>query len=134
LWSSIITFILCLDDFFLVHEVLARRYLGIREKLVYLAYAILCAWYLSKFRQVIFGSNWYCFFAAFVFFGLSLFVDLFQSRWPSHWRIFFEDGFKLMGIVSWTGYLVRTCFQALRPTIMAQRGSTIIYPSGLSAP
>ena len=120
LWSSIITFILTLDDFFLFHEVLARRYLRISEKIVYLAYATLCAWYLAKFRQIILRSNWLFLLAAFVFFGLSLFIDVFQSRWPWPSRIFFEDGFKLMGIVSWSGYLIRTCFQALRATMTAQ--------------
>jgi len=42
-------------------------------------------------------------------------VDAFQERWSSPWRILFEDGFKLLGIVSWSSYLIRTCSRTAAP-------------------
>jgi hypothetical protein len=119
LWSGLLTCILTLDDFFLFHDYFAWRYLRLSQKIIYLAYATFSVWYLIKFRQIILNSNWLLFFVAFAFFGLSVFMDLFLRQWPSPWRFFFEDGFKLIGIVSWSGYLIQTCLQALRATMKA---------------
>ena len=114
LYSSALTFMLTLDDFFLFHESLAGYYLGLGEMPVVFAYAVACAWYLIYYRNIILSFEWIYLFLAFLFFGLSLVVDEFlQPRWDSDWRIFFEDGFKLLGIVSWSGYLIRACMQAI---------------------
>ena len=111
--SGAITLMLALDDLFLVHDDLAERYLRLGEKPVLLVYAALVGGYVISFRRVILGSDCTLLVLAFLFFGLSLAVDFFQRRWLSPWRIFAEDGCKLLGIVSWSGYLVRTCFLAV---------------------
>lgn len=51
-------------------------------------------------------------FTGLTFFALSMFADGFQEQWASPWRIVFEDGFTLLGIVSWSSYLIRTCAHA----------------------
>jgi hypothetical protein len=119
LWSGVITIALALDDFFHLHEFFAPRYLSIKEEIVYIAYGSAITWYLIKFRERILDSKFYLLFLAFGFFALSVLIDLLQTRWPSHWRIFFEDGFKLLGIVSWSGYLIRACFEAIEASIMS---------------
>jgi len=71
--------------------------------------------------MIIIRSGWIFLLLAFVFFGLSLVVDLFlQNRWHSPWRIFFEDGFKLLGIVSWSCYLIQSSLQTIAPVFAFQ--------------
>jgi hypothetical protein len=111
-WSGLITSVLLLDDFFLLHDALIPRYLGLSEKLIFLSYGMVTAWYLLRFRRIVLGSEYAVLFVALVGFALSILIDAFQSRWPSPWRILFEDGFKLLGIVSWSTYLIRTCARA----------------------
>ncbi len=123
LWSGVITILLSLDDLFHLHEFFAPRYLGIKEKIVYIAYGIGITCYLIKFRNFFFDSKLHLLFLAFGFFSLSVLIDLLQTRWPSHWRIFFEDGFKLLGIVGWSGYLIRTSFEAIKASMVSESGA-----------
>ena len=116
LWSGLISAVLVLDDFFQFHDGLVPTYLGLSEEPIFLGYGLLTAWYLVRFRRVILASEWSVLFAALAFFALSMLVDAFQERWSSPWRILFEDGFKLLGIVSWSSYLIRTCIRTAAPT------------------
>jgi hypothetical protein len=117
LWTGVISSVLALDDMFLVHEDLAHRYLGVNEKVVFLAYGALVAWYLSRFRGNIRNTEYLLLFVAFAFFGSSIVVDVLHHQWSSAWRIFFEEGLKLLGIVTWSGYVIRTCFHAIAAPI-----------------
>lgn len=111
LWSGIITLILAFDDLFLFHEDLVYRYLEIGQKTVFAIYVLLIGWYIFKFRQTIPHSDHLIFIFALAFLGLSEGMDIIEHYWDSPWRIFFEDGFKLFGIVSWSIYLIRECFR-----------------------
>ena len=124
LWSGLITSMLLLDDFFQFHDGLIPMYLGKGEDPVYLGYALITAWYLVRFRRVILASTWGVLFTALTFFALSLAVDALQDSWSSPWRILFEDGFKLLGIVSWSSYLIRTCVRAIAPSPRSGTTST----------
>ena len=112
LWSGLLTSALLLDDLFLFHESLAPSYIGLNEQAVYLGYGIATAWYLVRFRRIVLDLEARVLFAALAFFTLSLVIDEFQETWSSPWRILFEDGFKLLGIVSWSAALIRTCVGA----------------------
>jgi len=116
-WSGLLTTVLLLDDLFLFHESLAPDYLGLRQRLVFLSYGIATAWYLARFRRIVLGREVLVLLAALVFFTGSVFVDALQERWPSPWRILFEDGFKLLGIVSWSAYLIRTGARAASASV-----------------
>lgn len=113
LWSGVIAMVLALDDMFLVHEDLARRYLLLSEEVVFLAYGSVLVWYLIRFRRNILDSEYLLLLLAFVLLGSSIVVDFFQASWPGSGRIFFEGGTKLLGIVTWSAYLIRTCFHCL---------------------
>jgi hypothetical protein len=115
-WSGLISSVLLLDDFFQFHDGLVPMYLGLSEEPIFLGYGLLTAWYLVRFRRVILASEWGVLFTALAFFALSMLVDAFQERWSSPWRILFEDGSKLLGIVSWSSYLIRTCVRAAAAT------------------
>jgi len=113
LWSGVIATVLALDDMFLVHEDLARRYLLLSEEVVFLAYGAVLDWYLIRFRRNILGSEYPLLLLAFVLLGSSMVVDFLQASWPGSGRIFFEGGTKLLGIVTWSAYLIRICFQTV---------------------
>ncbi len=110
LWAGVITAVLMLDDLFLFHDDLADRYLGLDEKLIFVGYGLSVVLFLAKFRGTILNSEWSLLFQAGVFFSLSILIDLLLDKWESPWRIFLEDGFKLLGIVSWSGYFIRAGF------------------------
>ncbi len=110
LWSGLITLVLTFDDLFLIHEDLAYRYLEIGQKTILILYVFLIIRYVLKLRKIIPHSDHLLFILALAFFGISEGIDIFESYWNSPWRVFFEDGFKLFGIVSWSIYLIRESF------------------------
>jgi hypothetical protein len=117
LWSGAITVVFALDDLFLLHEDLIERLIPRGEKVLFLAYATALAWGLVRFREVIRESEWALLAVALLLFGASMTVDfLVQPRWDSPWRIYVEDGLKLLGIAAWSGYLIRMCRDALSPS------------------
>ena len=106
---GLVTLWLALDDLFLVHEYLAYDILNISESLIYGVYMVVLAGCLVKFRRVIQASaGRLLLLAALIFFGLSVASDIVFPEESAIWRIFLEDGFKLLGIVSWSGYFIRT--------------------------
>jgi hypothetical protein len=109
LWLGLLTVILAADDLLLVHEALAPRYLRLSEKALLLIYALALAAILARFARTILASPAFPTFAvALLLFGLSVVVDMFQDRWASEWRVFFEDGLKFLGVVGWTAWLLQT--------------------------
>lgn len=124
LGAGVITSVLLFDDFFLLHEDLLRRYLPLGgeisfiEEIIFAGYGLVMALYIARFRKNILGFEYLLLFLAFVFFGLSVVIDLLDNRifldkWNPSWSFFFEDGFKFLGIVSWSAYWIRACFRAI---------------------
>jgi hypothetical protein len=116
LCSGLLTILLLLDDFFLLHEFIFPHYFGVSEKIVFLGYGGLMICWMVTFRKCILKTEYLILLIALGFFGLSLFIDVFQHRIQSfigNSRILFEDGFKLLGIVGWLGYFLRCCLLQL---------------------
>lgn len=110
--SGLLTTILLLDDVFLFHEEIAYTYFYISQKKVYAGYALLGLLYLYRFRHTILKSDFLFLALAFFFFAASIGIDLLPETVIPH-HFLFEDGFKLLGIVGWSAYLIRTSYQAL---------------------
>jgi len=123
IWSAAITAVLTLDDLLQFHEDLAERYLRLDDKVVVGAYGLAVVVYLVRFRELIFRTEYPLLVAGLALFAGSSAVDLLlQDRWLSEWRIFVEDGLKLLGIASWSGYLIRTSLQFVTgPTASTER-------------
>lgn len=108
--SALFSGLLLLDDLFLVHEDLAFRYLGIRERYVMLAYGALLVAYLLGNAPVILRTRYTVLLGALGLFAASVLSDALLS----HGKLFpvndgvllvlVEDGFKWLGIVTWTTY------------------------------
>ena len=114
LYSGMFTLMFLIDDLFMIHEI---DYPGVQQG-VYLVYTVALFCYLFKFRKIILRTDWLLFALAFVFFGASVTIDLLPYSILDNYimgdRFFLvEDGLKLLGIVSWCGYLIRVCFQSV---------------------
>ncbi len=113
LFSGLVTALLLFDDLFLLHENIFPRYLGVPEEVTFGGYAGLIILGGVLFRTDILSTEYPILLVALGFFGLSLGVDALEGsieQYVGPWRILFEDGFKLLGIVSWFGYFSRCCF------------------------
>ena len=113
LCSGLMTVLLLIDDFFRLHEYIFPKFLGLPEKIVIMGYGTLVIIGFINFRKCILKTKFLILLVAIGFFGLSLGVDLFQKyieQLVGQWRILFEDGFKLLGIISWLGYFLRSCY------------------------
>ena len=122
LTSGLFTLLLAIDDQFLIHDDLASRYLGMREREVMAIYLLIAALYVIVNRAVIRRSEWIILAAALVFFGSSIAFDyLVQMTMTSSeslgmgldWGMLIEDGLKLMGIAGWSAYLLRYSYFAV---------------------
>lgn len=113
-WSGAITLALTLDDFFQIHEEVAPRYAGLNDKVVVGTYGLALLAHLLINRRTIAETEYRLLGAALVLFAMENGIDFFQDEWRSRWRIFVEDGFKLLGIVTWTSYHVQTAFGVVR--------------------
>ncbi|MDJ0680785.1 MAG: hypothetical protein QNJ18_13070 [Xenococcaceae cyanobacterium MO_167.B52] len=121
---GIITLILLLDDLFLFHEVIAPGIFMISETIVYGGYGLVILASLINFRKIILQSEWGLFGLAFVFLGLSIVIDSLPvlDNMSTDLNYLIEDGFKLLGIVSWFGYFMIFSYQVLKPELILKKG------------
>lgn len=117
--AGFITSVLMLDDLFLVHEELFPSYLGGREGMIIGLYIIVVFVFMARYKNLILKDASPVFFLALVFFALSSIIDALPEGLPD-WRFIFEDGFKLLGIVSWLGYFAHFCFQIIKPVVLKE--------------
>lgn len=114
--SALLSAYLLFDDFFLFHDELALRYLGLDQIVFYAALGIAVFAYLIAFRRVILRTNFGVLSLALGFLATSVVMDAILEPWSrrlGHWEYFFEDGAKWLGIASWCSYYVRTSHQLL---------------------
>lgn len=108
--SGLLTVVLAFDDLFLLHEELLPSF-GIPEKAVLAAYAGFVSFYLVRFRRLIAQTDYRLLAMAFVFFALSVGLDLVNP--PGINPYLLEDSAKFAGIVSWLGYFFHAQAAAL---------------------
>lgn len=113
--SGIITTMLMLDDLFLFHERVFPQYLHLRQRYTLVFYFMIMTVYLIGFKKIILNNKTSLLLLALSFFGLSVSVDV-AAKYVAETVPFyhlFEDGFKLLGIVSWLGYFARFSLQSI---------------------
>ena len=114
--SALLSAYLTADDLFRIHDSVAW-YLGLQEELSLMALGVVVLAYFIKFRCDILQSNFLILLLALGFLTASVIVDHFQDDVAlsslGEWRIFFEDGFKWLGIVFWCSYYTLTSYQIL---------------------
>ncbi|MEW5860068.1 MAG: hypothetical protein AB1861_22215 [Cyanobacteriota bacterium] len=120
LFSSGISLVLLLDDFFMLHEGFFPYRLNIPENVVYLFYILAFTFYVTRFRPIIFSLKYVVFLGAFVaFMMLSTGIDLlpieidYEAGHANNIYFLFEDGCKLLAIASWCIYLNTVCLDKI---------------------
>lgn len=118
------TALLMADDFFLIHDHLAPRYLGLPEVGVYVIYAVLFALFLIRRRAEVIGRNPTLLALAVGLLGIMAGTDILFSE---HSRLvgLGMAGSKFLGIYAWAAWL----FVAARRDIEAAR----TLPTGVPA-
>ena len=106
-----LTFLLVIDDFFMLHEKVFPDFLKISEKKTFLAYGIIIIYLLLKFRDTIFDNHFTVFVIAISLLFLSITVDQILPASSFIFKqddiYFFEDSLKLIGIISWCFYFIK---------------------------
>lgn len=110
--SGLLTTLLLMDDFFLLHEEVIPIYLGIPEKLFVASYGLIILLYLIIYRNTVLKSEYPLLGSSFFFLGFSMGLDLVPFSIPG--RYIFEDGAKFLGIVTWLLYFGRMVLNEVR--------------------
>ena len=108
--SGLLTLVLCLDDSFQLHEIFFPH-IGLPQKIIFLGYFLMVFFWLVIFHEIILKTEYNLLVMALFFFGLSIIIDELNLKGIE--LHIFEDGAKLVGIVSWLVYFFRTGVFAL---------------------
>lgn len=117
--SGLISLWMMADDFFMLHEQVIPKYLGIPEKLVIIAELVWVVFHLIYFRKIILKSTPFKLLGiALLLFIFSLSVDFLPvevdySGFQSNWIFLLEDGSKLIAIATWSFYFWTVCSQQI---------------------
>jgi hypothetical protein len=113
LFGGVLSLLMLSDDLFMLHERIYPDLFGISEKITFSIYGLLFLIYTIKFRQKILASEYHFLLLTGFFLALSILFDLLQDS-QNKWHFLFEDGAKLLGIVSWFAYQFRVCFNEIK--------------------
>ena len=96
-WFS---FILCIDDMFLLHD----RYIG--QSFLYVVYVVFAALIATRYRRQLMTSRGELFLLAVALLGTSIGIDQFQRDLPFKYETvqLVEEGAKFLGIATWVLY------------------------------
>ena len=106
--SSLLSFILMLDDTFQIHESIFPHHFHIPETIVYAGYLIIMVGYLLYFFRYILRTDYLYLILTVGFLGLSLISERLLND------TFIEDSLKFIGIVFWLVYFSSTAIRAVR--------------------
>lgn len=125
--AAILTSVLCLDDLFMFHDRIFPNYLHVTERAVLFALVFAFVSFFVYFWSSIRKTDFVLLFLSMGFFSASAvldhlipFVERFLPLWSQN--ILFEDGSKLLGIVTWLAYFARISQKQLRSRMGNQRG------------
>jgi hypothetical protein len=131
---GIITAILMIDDWFLIHEMVGDLLAGIflvsedvGELLTFIIYAGIFVYFTIRYRKIICQTEYFLFTSAIVLLGISLAIDLNSFIFPLEegtiwFKIFAvgEEVVKFFAIINWFTYAIRTSYKLLKnPDIKA---------------
>ncbi|MBD0300714.1 MAG: hypothetical protein ICV85_00615 [Tolypothrix sp. T3-bin4] len=117
------TFVLMIDDFFLIHEEVFPRYLNIPEEIVLGAYGGMLLLYLFKSIKTILKTDYILLVLALGFFGGSVVADnipVLDKFMGMDAQLLVEDGLKFLGIISWFAYFARVGTEQLKLVFLTE--------------
>lgn len=107
-WGGILTFVLLVDDFLLIHDGFFPKVLHLPEKLIYVIYAIVFPiYFLRHFRLILQTTEYWILGLGVFMMGVSVLIDI--NVLPG--GIDVEDSFKICGISAYSYYWIITAKQ-----------------------
>lgn len=113
-WSGILSLALTLDNLLLFHNRILPQHLHLSEKITYLVYALLVGYFLLYFTRDILATDYLLLILAMAFLCAAAMAKMFLS--DEGVGIFFQDGFKFIGVVFWLSYFVHAAMDLTRPS------------------
>jgi hypothetical protein len=128
-YSGCLILLLLIDDAFQIHEnfstllfgadahisVVNKKLQSSLEVIVLSFYGSLFLLYGFHFRKLIYRTETLALILAFIFFFMSIIVDVLPENLKAHYIL--EEGFKLLGIASLMSYYVKLCYQKTKKLI-----------------
>lgn len=105
LGAGLFTALLMVDDFFLIHDALAPRYLHLSQNAVYAVYALAFAGFITSCRRELRARNPALFTIAVGLLGFMAGIDAMVSGY-SRYVSLAMSGSKFLGIACWSAWLV----------------------------
>jgi hypothetical protein len=108
---GILSFILAVDDFFMIHD----RYID--QRICYLTYAFVAGTILLRHFNKIIGIDGFSFILAGSLLALSIVTDLIQGHIPLPYPVVqvFEEGFKFIGAAVWLYFSFKIASNNIAP-------------------
>lgn len=122
LYFGVLTFLLMIDDLFMIHDDLLTRYLNLDENYVYAFHFFITLIGIYYFYYFILNHTpYHLIIIPFILFALSILADMTAQYWPSDaLQVAVEDGVKFIGTAGWTGYFGITGYQHLSTHLVAE--------------
>ncbi|MFW6296364.1 MAG: hypothetical protein ACOC04_04155 [Halothece sp.] len=118
-YGGVLSFLLMVDDGFLLHERIFPNYLQLPQEITVAVYGIFVILFLLKFRKIVVNSDFTFLSLAILFFGCSILVDfLVPENYKGSLSLLIEDGNKLLGIASWATYFISFSFKRVENELM----------------
>jgi hypothetical protein len=111
---GLLSVLLMMDDFFMLHEWIVPRFLGLPEYVASGAYGLVTAALLIAARREIRLREPALLGVALVLFAASVTMDVLERPPAPAWHYLIEEGFKLLGVVTWFVYFARACVSEAR--------------------
>lgn len=124
LHGGLLTLYLAIDDFYMFHEFVLPKYLGLDERLVYAALALAALAFLHVHCSRVMSLNPVWLLAALACFAVSVMSDVLDSSLKSimgNMQFLLEDGSKFIGISLWASWFIAAALAALSPSVAAQQ-------------
>ncbi len=123
--SGALTALLLFDDLFVLHSIGIPKYLKISQENVIFIYLLLVLGYILYFQQIIRSQETITFVFSLIFFVLSIGFDKELIPVPNHWvengnNLLLEDGFKILGIISWFCYFLQGGITEIKKVFLNQ--------------
>lgn len=108
LGGGLVTFVLLVDDLFMLHDTLLPEYIGIPETVATVMVGLVPLSFLWLFRTVIPRTPWLLLAVGVAYLAVMTGIDFIEDKVDIPGHHLWEEGAKLLGILHWCGYLVYT--------------------------
>jgi hypothetical protein len=117
-FSGLLSTLLLVDDFFLLHDVIFPDYLKIDEIVFFLCYGLSTIAIFIRYYKIILDTDYVILVLSFLLLGLSATTDeIIAIGIHIKHPFIVEDGFKFLGILSWFSYFTRTAYKFVKAAI-----------------